>query len=98
MTDATSEDQPDDVLGPLRTHLTATVDELEAGRKPYCVSACMMRVLDVGPIDQLRDGTYQTKARGPNDQVVSQVRGMADPDLTKPSIVFIPHSKGRVDG
>ena len=74
------------------------IDELEAGRKPYCVSACMMRVLDVGPIDQLRDGTYQTKARGPNDQVVSQVRGMADPDLTKPSIVFIPHSKARVDG
>lgn len=33
MTDATSEDQPDDVLGPLRTHLTATVDELEAGRR-----------------------------------------------------------------
>lgn len=33
MTDATSEDQPDDVLGPLRTHLTATVDALEAGRR-----------------------------------------------------------------
>jgi anaerobic dimethyl sulfoxide reductase subunit B (iron-sulfur subunit) len=30
------------------------IDELEAGRKPYCVSACMMRVLDIGPIDQLR--------------------------------------------
>lgn len=25
------------------------VDELEAGRKPYCVMACMMRVLDIGP-------------------------------------------------
>ena len=33
MTDATSEDQPDDALGPLRTHLTATVDALEAGRR-----------------------------------------------------------------
>jgi Fe-S-cluster-containing dehydrogenase component len=27
------------------------VDEIEAGRKPYCVMACMMRVLDIGPID-----------------------------------------------
>lgn len=26
-------DQPDDALGPLRTHLTATVEELEAGRR-----------------------------------------------------------------
>jgi Fe-S-cluster-containing dehydrogenase component len=28
------------------------VDEIDAGRKPYCVMACMMRVLDIGPIDQ----------------------------------------------
>jgi anaerobic dimethyl sulfoxide reductase subunit B (iron-sulfur subunit) len=73
------------------------VDEIAAGRKPYCVSACMMRVLDVGPIDQLRAGTYETKARGPNDQVVGQVRSMADPELTHPSIVFVPHSKGVVE-
>ena len=43
------------------------IDELEAGRKPYCVMACMMRVLDIGPIDELRDGTYETKARGGSD-------------------------------
>lgn len=74
------------------------VDEQDAGRKPYCVAACMMRVLDVGPIDQLTDGSYDTKAQGPNDQVVRQVKGMANPDLTNPSIVFVPHSKGRMDG
>ena len=73
------------------------IDELEVGRKPYCVSACMMRVLDIGPIDELRDGTYETKAVGPNDTVVRQVKSMADPDLTNPSIVFVAHSKGRVD-
>ncbi len=73
------------------------VDEIEAGRKPYCVMACMMRVLDIGPIDQLRDGTYETKAVGPNDKPVRQVKNMADPELTNPSIVFVPHSKGRVD-
>ena len=72
------------------------IDELEAGRKPYCVSACMMRVLDVGPIDQLRDGSYETKARGAADEIVGQVKTMADPELTRPSIVFVPHSKGRV--
>jgi anaerobic dimethyl sulfoxide reductase subunit B (iron-sulfur subunit) len=72
------------------------VDEIEAGRKPYCVMACMMRVLDIGPIDGLRDGTYETKARGPNDQVVNQVQNMADPELTHPAIVFVPHSKGIV--
>jgi len=74
------------------------IDELEAGRKPYCVMACMMRVLDIGPIDQLRAGTYKTPAIGPNDQVVRQVKNMANPELTNPSIVFVPHSKGRVDG
>ena len=70
------------------------IDELEAGRKPYCVAACMMRVLDVGPIDQIADGSYDTKAVGPNEEVVRQVRSMADPELTNPSIRFVPHSKG----
>ena len=74
------------------------VDEMDAGRKPYCVMACMMRVLDVGPIDELLAGTYDTKARGANDEIVRQVKHMADPDLTNPSIVFVPHSKGKVEG
>ncbi len=72
------------------------VDEIDAGRKPYCVMACMMRVLDIGPIDQLRAGTHETKARGPAEHVVRQVRDMADPELTKPSIVFVPHPRGEV--
>ncbi|MFC1759001.1 4Fe-4S dicluster domain-containing protein [Planctomycetota bacterium] len=73
------------------------VDEIEAGRKPYCVAACMMRVLDVGPIDLLREGHYDTKAMGPNDTPVRQVQGMADPELTNPSIVFVAHPRGKVD-
>ena len=75
------------------------VDEIDAGRKPYCVSACMMRVLDIGPIDALRAGSYETKALGPNekDKLVGQVKGMANPELTHPSIVFVAHSNGRVD-
>ena len=74
------------------------IDELEAGRKPYCVAACMMRVLDIGPIDELRAGTWDTKAMVKGKDVpVRQVRHMASPELTNPSIVFIAHPKGRVD-
>lgn len=73
------------------------IDELEAGRKPYCVAACMMRVLDVGPVDQIDAGSYETKAVGPNDELVRQVKSMADHNLTNPSIRFVAHSKARVD-
>ncbi len=73
------------------------VDEIEAGRKPYCVMACMMRVLDIGPIDQIWEGKYQTVAIGPHDQVVRQVKNMANIELTKPSIGFVAHSKGKVE-
>jgi anaerobic dimethyl sulfoxide reductase subunit B (iron-sulfur subunit) len=75
------------------------VDEIDAGRKPYCVMACMMRVLDIGPIDKLREATYPTKAMAPHekDKLVRQVKSMANPELTNPSIVFIAHSNGRVD-
>ncbi len=73
------------------------VDELDAGRKPYCVSACMMRVLDIGPIDQLLAGTYQTPVIGANDKPVTCVKNMANPALTRPSIAFIAHGKGRIE-
>ena len=72
------------------------IDELEAGRKPYCVMACMMRVLDIGPIDKIADKTLETKAIGPHDSVVRQVKNMADPELTNPSIRFVAHTKGIV--
>jgi anaerobic dimethyl sulfoxide reductase subunit B (iron-sulfur subunit) len=73
------------------------VDEIEAGRKPYCVMACMMRVLDIGPIDKLMSGEWQTTALGPDEKPVRAVKNLADPELTRPSIAFVPHSKGRLD-
>ena len=72
------------------------VDEIEAGRKPYCVMACMMRVLDIGSIDKIWDGTLETVAKGANETVSRQVKNMANVELTKPSIGFIAHSKGKV--
>ncbi|UCH47505.1 MAG: 4Fe-4S dicluster domain-containing protein [Betaproteobacteria bacterium] len=73
------------------------VDEIDAGRKPYCVAACMMRVLDIGPIEQLWSGEFSTKAMAPGEKPVKAVKNFADPQLTRPSIAFVPHSKGRVD-
>ena len=72
------------------------VDEIDAGRKPYCVMACMMRVLDIGPIDRIWDGGLETVAVGPHDEVVRQGKNMADIELTHPSIGFVAHSKGKV--
>ncbi|HHK74412.1 MAG TPA: 4Fe-4S dicluster domain-containing protein [Rhizobiales bacterium] len=72
------------------------VDEIDAGRLPYCVMACMMRVLDVGPIDQINDGKFATKAVGRNEKVVRQVKSMSSPELTNPSIRFVAHEKGKV--
>jgi anaerobic dimethyl sulfoxide reductase subunit B (iron-sulfur subunit) len=72
------------------------VDEIEAGRKPYCIMACMMRVLDIGPIEEIWDGSLQTLAMGPKDTVSRQVKNMANIELTKPSIGFIASSKGKV--
>jgi hypothetical protein len=77
------------------------VDEIDAGRKPYCVMACMMRVLDIGPIDKLRDGTFDpTKAmvKGPDQPVVGASSHMADPELTQPlhRVRRAPEGQGRV--
>ena len=73
------------------------IDEIEAGRKPYCVMACMMRVLDIGPVDKLMSGEWETKALGPHDKPVRAVKNFADPELTHPSMVFVPHPKGVVE-
>lgn len=73
------------------------VDEIEAGRKPYCVMACLMRVLDIGPIEKLWAGSHPTPALGKQDKPVKQVKNMANPALTGPSIAFIPHPKGKVE-
>jgi len=72
------------------------VDEIEAGRKPYCVMACMMRVLDIGPVEKIWSGELDTVAIGPKDTVVRQVKNMANIELTKPSIGFVAHSKGKI--
>ena len=73
------------------------VDEIDAGRKPYCVMACMMRVLDIGPIEKLLAGEWATAALNPGDKPVRAVKNFADPELTHPSMAFVAHSKGKVE-
>ena len=60
--------------------------------------ACIMRVPEIGPFDETSTGMLKSTAIGPDDKPVRQVRNMANPELTHPSIGFIPHSKGKVDG
>jgi len=56
-----------------------------------------MRVLDIGPIEEIDNGTLETKVTGPGDELVRQVKGMADPNLTNPSMRFVPHRQGKVN-
>jgi anaerobic dimethyl sulfoxide reductase subunit B (iron-sulfur subunit) len=86
-----------DVMASVIKKCNFCVDEIDAGRKPYCVAACMMRVLDSGPIDELRKGTYPTRAMTAKEIPVRRVKDMSDPELTNPSIVFIAHPEGLVD-
>lgn len=73
------------------------IDELQAGRKPYCVMACLMRALDIGPIEDIWAGNFKSPAIGPKDKPVRRVKDMADPELTRPSIAFVPHREGKAD-
>lgn len=53
---------------------------LDKGEQPVCVSACPMRVLEAGNVEEL-----QQKYQG-----VQQIKGMPEPK-TKPSFVITPH-------
>jgi anaerobic dimethyl sulfoxide reductase subunit B (iron-sulfur subunit) len=46
---------------------------------------------------QMDSGQFKTKAVGPHEELVRQVKNFADPELTNPSIRFVPSSKGKVD-
>lgn len=56
-------------------------DLLDAGKVPTCVSACQMRVLHFGDIEELR------AEHGDVDEVYP----LPDPKLTKPALVLTPH-------
>lgn len=57
------------------------VDEIDAGRPPACVAACPNRALDYGDLPEMR------KKYGE----VNRVFPLADPSLSRPSLVIVPH-------
>ncbi len=70
------------------TKCTFCADYLDEGKPPACVSACPMRVLDFGELDQLhqRHGTFDEQFPLPQ------------PHFTKPALVIRPHRDGRKSG
>lgn len=58
------------------------------GQKPACVDACVMRVLDVGELDELR-------AKYGN---VSAIEPLPTSDLTVPAVVITPHKHAQASG
>jgi anaerobic dimethyl sulfoxide reductase subunit B len=72
--------QFDDAAG-VMTKCNFCYDYLDAGKAPACVSACQMRVLDFGDIDQLR-AKYGA---------VDDIYPLPDASITEPSIVMTPH-------
>lgn len=56
-------------------------DEIDADRKPVCVRACPMRVLDCGPLDEI------VAKYGEGDVEMEPL----PPDTTDPSLILNPH-------
>ncbi|HZJ84240.1 MAG TPA: DMSO/selenate family reductase complex B subunit [Syntrophomonadaceae bacterium] len=59
----------------------ACIDLRETGKNPACVDACIMRVLEFGPIDELRAKHGE----------LADIKGLPDSNITKPSLVINPH-------
>ena len=57
------------------------VDLLDAGKSPACVSACQMRVLHFGDLEELRAQFGD----------LNDLYPLPDPDLTQPALVLTPH-------
>ncbi|HZK85291.1 MAG TPA: DMSO/selenate family reductase complex B subunit [Desulfosporosinus sp.] len=59
------------------------VDLLDMGEEPACVTACQMRALQFGDIEELRK-----KYKGTAD-----IKGLPDSEITHPSIVITPNKE-----
>lgn len=64
------------------------VDLLEKGEQPYCTSACVMRALEYGDLDELRAKYGRVNAIEP----------LPAANITKPSIVITPHKDAQISG
>jgi anaerobic dimethyl sulfoxide reductase subunit B (iron-sulfur subunit) len=70
------------------TKCTFCADELDLGKDPACVSACPMRVLDYGELDELIE----------KYGAVRSVYPLPDEVVTEPALVLTPHKDARPPG
>lgn len=64
------------------------VDLLDKGEQPYCTSACVMRALEYGDLDELRAKYGRVDAIEP----------LPAANITEPSIVITPHKDAQLSG
>ena len=64
------------------------VDLLDKGENPACVDACVMRCLDDGELDELREKYGDLDA----------VEPLPDAAITEPAIVITPHRNAQMSG
>ena len=63
-------------------------DEIDAGRQPACVSACPMRALEIGELDEIRS----------RHGAAADTFPLPPAEHTSPALVIKPHpDAGRVD-
>lgn len=72
----------------IMTKCTLCVDYLEQGKPPACVSACLMRVLGIGELEELE------KKHGKNVEIYP----LPLASFTKPALVIQPHPKAKPTG
>ncbi len=70
-----------DAVRGVMTKCNLCYDDLDRGGKPACVSACQMRVLEFGDIDELRRRHGALEGLFP----------LPEPDLTRPAATFSRH-------
>jgi anaerobic dimethyl sulfoxide reductase subunit B len=74
-----------DALAGVMTKCTLCVEDIDEGRQPACVTACPMRVLDVGTRQELA-------ARHPDsDPAAAGTYPLPHRSLTEPGLLITPH-------
>jgi anaerobic dimethyl sulfoxide reductase subunit B len=63
-------------------------DLLDKGEEPFCTSACVMRALEFGDINELR-AKYGNEA---------SIEPLPSAEVTKPALVITPHRHAQVSG
>jgi anaerobic dimethyl sulfoxide reductase subunit B len=62
------------------------IDLQEKGEDPVCVSTCIMRAIEFGPIEELRQ-KYGN---------INEIKGMTSASLTGPNLVITPHRDAKL--